>query len=288
MSVLDATVSSRLSAVWDDLIHGLTVGMLLTDERGQVLATNDVASEMMQLSKSDLLTGNRPGNWTMRDDTGSEMPDWSELAMQVLRAGTPLSAPIVVTCGNQPSGRIWVDYHPVRQQGLSRVLILLQPVYTDVSHSRGLLDPLTGLPARALLFDRLDQALARARTRATLTTFILIDIRGLASFNKEHGFENGDELLTILAGRLRQGLRDDYTVARYGGDEFAVVADHPSGAGEQIAEQTREAAGWPMRVGSKRVRPSLCVSWVTSDGHASVHSVLSRAEQQLQHGVGAR
>ncbi|RKT84439.1 diguanylate cyclase (GGDEF) domain-containing protein [Saccharopolyspora antimicrobica] len=283
MSVVEVAASAQLASVWDDYISGLNVGVLLTDERGQVLATNDVAAELMQLSKSDLLTGVRPAGWRLRDDTGAAMPDWAELAGQVLRAGSPLSIPMVIARSGQPLSRIWADYHAVQVQGRRRVLILLQPVHTDVPHSRGLLDPLTGLPGRVLLLDRLEQSLVRARSRGTLSTLVLIDVQQLAAFNAEHGFDRGDDLLTTLAGRLREGLSDEHTVARYGGDEFAVVAEHPSGTGETIAEQAREVAGWPLRIGRKQVRPGLRVSWVTTDGQAPVHSVLARAEQQLQH-----
>lgn len=282
MSVLEMAVPSQLPPIWDELITGLTVGVLLTDKHGQVLASNEVAADLMQLNKADLLTGSRPDGWGMRDDTGSPMPDWSELAGQVLRAGTPLSTPMVIARGGQSLSRIWADYHAVQVQGSSRVLILLQPVDTDVPHSRGLLDPLTGLPGRALLLDRLDQALVRARIRGTLTTLVLVDVQRLSEFNGEHGFDRGDELLAMLASRLREGTPDDHTVARYGGDEFAVVAEHPNGSGEEIAEQARLVASWPMRIGRKRIRPGLRVSWVTTDGQASVHSVLTRAEQQLE------
>ena len=279
MSVLDVA-AAQLAPVWDELVSGLNVGVLLTDDRGQVLATNDVAAELMQLDRADLLTGTRPHDWEVRDDTGSPMPDWADLAGQVLRAGCPLSIPLVIISGRTES-RIWADYHAVTVQGRRRVLVLLQSVHTDVSHSSGLLDPLTGLPGRVLLLDRLQQSLVRSRSRGTLSTLVLIDVQRLADFNAAHGFERGDELLSTLAGRLREGLKDEHTVARYGGDEFAVVAEHPSGTGERIAAQAREVAGWPMRVGRKRVRPDLRVSWVTTDGLASVHSVLARAEQQL-------
>ncbi|GAA2815735.1 GGDEF domain-containing protein [Saccharopolyspora taberi] len=144
-----------------------------------------------------------------------------------------------------------------------------------------LLDPLTQLPGRDLLLDRLEQSLTRSRTRGTLTTLVLLDVHQLSAFNTEHGFERGDELLTTLAGRLCEGMSDSYTVFRYGGDEFAVVAEHPGGTGEEIAEQAREVTSWPMRVGRKRVRPGLRVSWVTTNGRASVDSVLARAEQLL-------
>ncbi|TDC87545.1 diguanylate cyclase [Saccharopolyspora aridisoli] len=279
MSVLDVA-AAQLAPVWDELVSGLNVGVLLTDDRGQVLATNDVAAELMQLDRADLLTGTRPHDWQVRDDTGSPMPDWADLAGQVLRAGCPLSIPLVITSGPTES-RIWADYHAVTVQGRRRVLVLLQSVHTDVSHSSGLLDPLTGLPGRVLLLDRLQQSLVRSRSRGTLSTLVLIDVQRLADFNATHGFERGDELLLTLAGRLREGLKDEHTVARYGGDEFAVIAEHASGTGERIAAQAREMAGWPMRIGRKRVRPVLRVSWVTTDGLASVHSVLARAEQQL-------
>ncbi|TWF94632.1 diguanylate cyclase (GGDEF)-like protein [Saccharopolyspora dendranthemae] len=285
MSVLDVA-AAQLAPMWDELVSGLNVGVLLTDERGQVLATNDVAAELMQLDRADLLTGTRPHDWQVRDDTGSPMPDWADLAGQVLRAGCPLSIPLVIINGRTES-RIWADYHAVTVQGRRRVLVLLQSVETDVSHSSGLLDPLTGLPGRVLLLDRLEQSLVRSRMRGTLSTLVLIDVQQLAEFNATHGFERGDEMLSMLAGRLREGLSDEHTVARYGGDEFAVVAEHPSGTGERIAAHAREVAGWPMRVGRKRVRPGLRVSWVTTDGLASVHSVLARAEQQLASRVGS-
>ncbi|RCW47192.1 diguanylate cyclase (GGDEF)-like protein [Halopolyspora algeriensis] len=283
MSVVDVAVPSQFTGFWDELIAGLAVGFLLTDERGQVLATNDAAAELMRLDRSDLLTGSRPDGWVMRDDAGSALPDWAELAGQVLRTGTRLSTPLVIAPNGQVSSRIWVDYQPVRTHGRDRVLMLLQPVDSAIAHSRGLLDPLTGLPGRALLLDRLEQALVRSRNRGTLTTLVLVDVRHLSEFNRDHGFDQGDELLGMIAARIRQGMSDEHTVARYGGDEFTVVAEHANGTGVRIAEQVRDFAGRPMRIGRRRVRPNLRVSWVTSDGHAPVHSVVSRAERQLTH-----
>jgi diguanylate cyclase (GGDEF)-like protein len=283
LSVLDAQTPSRLISIWDELICGLDVGLLCTDDRGQVLATNEVAAHMMQLEKSDLLTGARPRGWQVWDDSGAPMPDWADLAGQVLRAGMPLSTPMVIGRCGQPLTRIWADYRPVRTRGRDRVLVLLQPVHAGLAQSQGLLDPLTGLPGRALLLDRLEQALARCRVGGTLVTFVLVDVEHLATLNREHGFEVGDRVLWTIATRLREGMSDNRTVARYGGDEFAVVAEHPSGTGERIAQEARDLTSWPMRVGRRRVRAGLRVSWVTSDGHASAHAVLARAEEHFRH-----
>ncbi|MBA8827683.1 diguanylate cyclase (GGDEF)-like protein [Saccharopolyspora lacisalsi] len=283
MSVVDASVPSQLTPIWDELIGGLDLGVLLTDAHGQVLATNDVAAGLMRLSKSDLLTGVRPYGWSMSDDTGSAMPDWAELAGQVLRAGSSLSTPAVIFWSGQPSSRVWIDYHPVSAHGRDRALMLLRPVHTGVSHGQGLLDPLTGLPGRALLLDRLEQTLVRSRVGGTLTTLVIADVRRLSAFNNEHGFAKGDRLLAEIAAQLRQGLRDDQTVARYGGDEFAVIADHPTGAGVDFARRVREVATRSVRIEAKQFRPNLRVSWVTTDGQASVHSVIERAQHHLQH-----
>lgn len=282
MSVVDTAVPTRFTGVWDELVMGLAAGFVLTDDRGQVLATNDAAAELMQLDKSDLLTGRRPPGWAMRDTAGAPTPGLAEIAGQALRTGARSSAPVMIVDDGTPTSRLWVDYQPVRTQGRDRVLMFLQPVDSDVAHGRGLCDGLTGLPGRALLLDRLEQALVRARCRGALTTLVLIDVRKLAEFNAKHGFALGDELLRVVGTSMRQGMPDDYSVARYGGDEFAVVAEHPSGAGEDIAEQARVVASRPMRVGRMRVRPNMRVSWVTSDGQAPVHTVVAHAERQLQ------
>ncbi len=114
MSVLDITAPSPLTPVWDELITGLTMGIIVADERGQVHATNDIAADLMRLDKSELLTGNRPEGWQARDDTGAPLPDWADLVGQVLRTDTPMSTPMMIVRHGQPTSRIWADYRAVR------------------------------------------------------------------------------------------------------------------------------------------------------------------------------
>ncbi|MFU8887710.1 MAG: putative bifunctional diguanylate cyclase/phosphodiesterase [Trueperaceae bacterium] len=85
-------------------------------------------------------------------------------------------------------------------------------------------DPLTGLPNRALLMDRLRQALARDARDGRLTGLLLLDLDGFQRVNDRHGHEVGDLLLARLSDRLRERMRDVDTVAHLGGDEFALVA----------------------------------------------------------------
>ncbi len=85
-------------------------------------------------------------------------------------------------------------------------------------------DPLTGLPNRVLLMDRLRQALARDARDGRVTGLLLLDLDGFQRVNDRHGHEVGDLLLARLSDRLRERMHDVDTVAHLGGDEFALVA----------------------------------------------------------------
>ena len=84
-------------------------------------------------------------------------------------------------------------------------------------------DPLTQLPNRALLSDRLQQALSRAERSGESVAICLLDLDGFKPVNDTLGHEAGDYLLVQLAVRMNICLRDSDTVARLGGDEFAVL-----------------------------------------------------------------
>jgi diguanylate cyclase (GGDEF)-like protein len=89
-----------------------------------------------------------------------------------------------------------------------------------------LIDELTGLPNRRLLFDRLTQSLARARRDGHRVALLYIDLDGFKLVNDNLGHAVGDIVLREVAHRLRARSRESDTVARIGGDEFTVVLDH--------------------------------------------------------------
>lgn len=90
-------------------------------------------------------------------------------------------------------------------------------------------DPLTGLPNRLLLLSRLKHAIARSQRTGTKLAVLFIDLDRFKNVNDALGHPAGDELLKIVAGRLRRKLREVDTLARLGGDEFVILVENLTG-----------------------------------------------------------
>jgi diguanylate cyclase (GGDEF)-like protein len=95
----------------------------------------------------------------------------------------------------------------------------------DQIRFQALHDPLTGLPNRGLIIDRIEQMLARARRTNVATAALFIDLDGFKGVNDTLGHAVGDQLLRAVTARLVLTMRESDSVARLGGDEFIVLVD---------------------------------------------------------------
>jgi len=115
---------------------------------------------------------------------------------------------------------------------------------------QALYDPLTGLPNRALLDDRLSQALATCRRTGTLVGVLFVDLDGFKVVNDLFGHHVGDQLLRLMAERLANARRQSDTVARFGGDEFVVICPdlRTSAAACRVAEHLLDELALPAEI----------------------------------------
>jgi diguanylate cyclase (GGDEF)-like protein len=100
---------------------------------------------------------------------------------------------------------------------------------------RALHDPLTALPNRTLLYDRIAHALSRARREPAVPAVLCIDLDRFKVVNDSLGHRAGDRLLVAVTERLQQALRPGDTLARLGGDEFVVLCDDLAEAGQALS-----------------------------------------------------
>jgi diguanylate cyclase (GGDEF)-like protein len=143
-------------------------------------------------------------------------------------------------------------------------------------------DPLTGLPNRTLILDRVEQMLARSRRGQTPVAALFVDLDNFKSINDTLGHAAGDELLRAVAARLDGVVRATDAFGRLGGDEFVVVTEELSleAGPELIAERLLEALKPPFKLGAdEQTRVSVTASIGISSGeHTSAEELLRDAD----------
>lgn len=275
-----ATVANR----FDSLAEAMAAGILVGDAVGRVDYANPAARELLWRTDHDL-QGEGWLDAVTADDRGAV-----RAATERVRVGGTTEVVAfrvdVVGLTRWLSARFnAVVSDTGRPDGWIAILndVTDDRATTDELARRATHDPLTGLPNRTLLDDRLGQAVARSVRSQRPLAVMFLDLDGFKEINDRHGHQVGDELLRGVADRLRTGLRAEDTAARLGGDEFVVIAEgvSPTDARE-VALRLATMVGRPLTIGDVEltVRVSIGVAW-SAPGTTDPARLVDQADQAM-------
>jgi PAS domain S-box-containing protein/diguanylate cyclase (GGDEF)-like protein len=148
-----------------------------------------------------------------------------------------------------------------------------------------LVDPVTGLPSRALLFDRLEQAGQRLARTGTPFAVMFVSVDGLGAVESGLGAERATTALREVAARLTAAVRAGDTVARYGADEFVVVCEDLESNDESgtIVQRVIDFGQFQVGVGERAVDLSVTVGvTIAADAADSPAALAERADAAMQ------
>jgi diguanylate cyclase (GGDEF)-like protein/PAS domain S-box-containing protein len=216
------------------------------------------------------------------DGTTSGLGVRSALSCPILGGDQPWG--VIGIAGLEP--RHWSDDDQALVEAVAATLaaaVRRQELESQLQH-QALHDPLTGLPNRALVTDRIQHALGQAVRRGTVLAVLLLDLDDFKMVNDTLGHGQGDDLLAELALRFEKVVREGDTVARLGGDEFVVLCEDLGSEHEVgfVAEALLEACKADVQLSDRRVSVSVSIGVALAfSGEASTSALLSEADMAM-------
>jgi diguanylate cyclase (GGDEF)-like protein len=273
----DGAVAGCLCIVWDEDAE-LRAEREASRELARRLAQQSAVARLgeLALQRPDLDTLNAAGRAAVSEGLGVDAPDVLELTGP---GGTlRVSAAARHELGERDLDFLAAVAHVLNAAGEGR------RVEARIRHD-AVHDALTGLPNRTLLLERLNRAVARADAEGRSIALFFLDVDHLKVLNDSLGHPAGDELLRAIGPRLRAVLREHDTIARFGGDEFAVLCEHIEDEEQalRVAERLVRAFAKPFDVCGEPRFCSTSVGVVVSDprGTRGGEELLSDADAAL-------
>ena len=304
VTFVDITMRRKLTSQLQDrelkfqaLFDNSMDAVLLTSPDGTVLAVNQAACRLFNLSEAQIIARGRMGLADPADPRLQELlvqrqqrGQAAGLLTMVRGDGSHFTAEISSSIygdseGRQYSSMIVRDItERLRSQAeleaANAQMRRINEQLAEVAH----FDMLTHLPNRVLLADRLQQAMAHCVRRNKSLAVAFLDLDGFKDINDRYGHAAGDEFLVAIAKRLRSALRDGDTLARIGGDEFvAVMTDLTAEQDcEPLLLRLLQVAAEPLLVNgqSLQVSASIGVTIYPQDGSSS-EQLIRHADQAM-------
>jgi diguanylate cyclase (GGDEF)-like protein/PAS domain S-box-containing protein len=274
-------------------------GFLLVGFDGRVIGANDAYSRMSGFSHEELLAQ------TIFDIEGAQsVVDAASHMAKIVELGHDRYEtmhkrkdggvwPVEITVSINPSlGELFLFARDLTE---IKALEAERAKSEETIRSLAFQDPLTQLPNRRLLSDRLRQELAKARRSKRYGALLFIDMDNFKQLNDSLGHEMGDRLLVQVAQRLTECVRDADTVARLGGDEFVVMlngldceAEESARHARQVGEKILESVNRPYQLDEHVyfATPSIGATLFLDD-REEVDAIFRRADNAMYRVKGA-
>lgn len=273
---------------WEAIFESAAIGVDLVDRDGRLVECNRALQDMLGYT-ADELRGFSFGELSYSEDRVRSQQRFGELVAGerasyqiekrfVRKDGTDLWANVTVTSLRESEAP--PEFFIGTIENITERKRLQEQLEYNAFH-----DSLTGLFNRSLFENRLAHARSARNDAKRRLTVLFIDLDDFKGINDSHGHAAGDQMLIAVAGRLRHAFRPTDTIARFGGDEFAVLLGEAAGAKEvrSIATRTLESLRAPFGLGTTEVfiRASMGVATTTA-GSGNDEELVRNADTALR------
>lgn len=262
-------------------------GIMITKPSGEVINVNQAFSRITGYSQQEIL-GKNPRILS----SGKQSAEFYQVLWKSLLENGYWQGEV---WNRRKSGEVYAELLTISAvRDIQGKTINYVALFTDITpqkeHEHQLehiahYDALTSLPNRVLLADRLHLAMIQAARRQQTLAVVYIDLDGFKDINDSYGHAMGDELLMIIADRMKQTMRDGDTLARLGGDEFvAVLVDISDAAAcAPLASRLLESASEAIEIDRNilRVSASLGITFYPQDNEIEADQLLRQADQAM-------
>ncbi|MBF0567164.1 MAG: diguanylate cyclase [Nitrospirae bacterium] len=248
------------------LFNLMPIGLSISDESGRVLDVNPVLEKTFGLKRLDnIFHVMESSEWKMMCPDGTPVHANEFACLRAIK-GNKVITDIELGVSNGGEFVKWFSVTAAPLSGTSNGLVM---AYVDITERKKYeerlkyfanFDILTGLPNRSLFFDRLNQMLMQARRYGHTMAILFIDLDDFKSVNDEFGHYVGDLLLQEVSSRLKYCVRESDTVARVGGDEFAVILARVNGPAEATLVTEKILASFQRPIEFDDVCCTICAS----------------------------
>lgn len=262
-------------------------GIVITDVSGTILDINDAFTRITGYTRDEVV-GQNPRilkSGRQSEEFYAEMwrklaedGHWSGEIWNRAKDGRNYAEMLTISAVHDAAGKaqqyvaLFADISSIKEQ---------EELFEHLAHY----DPLTGLPNRVLLSDRVNEAMLWSRRDGHPLAVASLDLDNFKAINVRHGNEIGDQLLKAVMRRIKPVLGEDDTLARLGGDEFAVVLAKMNSIEDCVPVITRlmGAVAEPVQLGdlTVQVSASLGVTFYPQPSDVDADQLLRQADQAM-------